>query len=346
MAQWPLDSVEIVRNCKSNGLYLDRDSTVNGGVVDECKDRLRSLFDQVLSCFLREVCVNKYICTIPVLLGDGRPFDLFKLFWVVRKRGGYAVVSKNGLWGYVAKECGLGVGVMASIKLIHFKYLSQLDKSLGNRESGVVEKLDLLILELEGFKGTLSNGKRRKTNHGKPFELESGKNRIFIDLDISKSDELHLLKGENSDKVYDNSKGNICDDDENFSVQDDNGIMLLAKSVVEKVVNPRKKKRGSLSFSEMLKWVINVAKHHDDPTIGRIPECSKWKEYGSNELWVQALLAREALFRRKHVDSVSEESHLQVLAFHLIQVIFLNLSLLDKIIASNQVKIITREQFF
>jgi len=40
------------------------------------------------------------------MLGDKNPVDLFKLYAVVRGRGGYETVSRNGLWGLVAKEYG------------------------------------------------------------------------------------------------------------------------------------------------------------------------------------------------------------------------------------------------
>ncbi|CAK9156609.1 unnamed protein product [Ilex paraguariensis] len=425
-----LDDGETVRNFKSNnGWCFDLDSPIKGGGFDDSKERLRSLFDQVLSVFLKESSLTKHNRPIPALLGDGKPVDLFKLFWVVRKNGGYDAVSKNGLWGFVTEECGLIGGVMPSIKLIYVKYLNVLDRwlgqfssnrSLGNGKGSIVGRLDMLSQELEAeFRGLLADGREEKKRDGELVKLKSHRNGNDIDFDggnngfylsaigdINKDHEnaernmeddddekfcfrddkdvgespksvaektiskLHyIVEGIVDDegkkisalndndavisaqnvinKVHDFSERFINGDDKSFCAQDDsdlvvsnknafgkvinkvhdfsgrtlddrilyaqddNGIRLSAKSVVEEVLNSQKRKRQISTLSEMLDWVIHVAKHSDDPTVGTIPECSKWKEHNKEELWVQALSARKAFLIGRHADSNTEESLLQ-----------------------------------
>ncbi|XLT56716.1 AT-rich interactive domain-containing protein 1 isoform X1 [Arachis hypogaea] len=63
---------------------------------------------------------------------------------------------------------------------------------------------------------------------------------------------------------------------------------------VNKGSSGRKRKRESMS--EMLHWILDRAENPCDPAMGSMPEKSKWKSYGSEEIWKQALLFREAVF--------------------------------------------------
>ncbi|GER30333.1 ARID/BRIGHT DNA-binding domain [Striga asiatica] len=142
--------------------------------IDPCKERLRGLFDQLLVAFFNEKSASNCVRPIPAFCRDGQPVDLLKLFWVVRKIGGHEEVSRNNLWGFVSKECGLGIGVVQiqSVKLIHDKYLNELDQWLQrvvskgdveNEDGGVVKKLDLLSRELEAsFGSLLENGQKEE----------------------------------------------------------------------------------------------------------------------------------------------------------------------------------------
>ncbi|KAL0371837.1 UNVERIFIED_CONTAM: AT-rich interactive domain-containing protein 2 [Sesamum calycinum] len=141
-------------NAKGNcGFGFDLHFELEKCRFDSCKERLRGLFDQVLVGFMSKKSGGKSIRPIPALCGDGRPVDLFKLFWVVRKIGGDDAVSRNNLWGFVSEECGLGFGMIPSIKLIYMKYLKELDqwlqqvfskRDLEDGQNGLVRKLDLL----------------------------------------------------------------------------------------------------------------------------------------------------------------------------------------------------------
>ncbi|CAJ1820090.1 unnamed protein product [Sphenostylis stenocarpa] len=65
-------------------------------------------------------------------MGNGEPLDLYKLFMVVKKKGGYDAVCKNSLWDLVGEEYGLGVKVGSSVKLVYSKHLSTLETCLND----------------------------------------------------------------------------------------------------------------------------------------------------------------------------------------------------------------------
>ncbi|WJX82965.1 hypothetical protein P8452_65664 [Trifolium repens] len=78
------------------------------------------------------------------MLGNEQPLDLYKLFMVVKDKGGYDVVCKNRLWDLVGEEYGLGVKVGSSVELVYSKYLSTLETSLKNVVDGEFPKCDLV----------------------------------------------------------------------------------------------------------------------------------------------------------------------------------------------------------
>ena len=59
----------------------------------------------------------------------------------------------------------------------------------------------------------------------------------------------------------------------------------------------------------MLDWVIKVAKNPCDPEVGSLPEKPKWRCYGTEHLWKQVLLAREAIFLKRNAGISSEQSN-------------------------------------
>ncbi|KAL4298932.1 hypothetical protein HN51_049651 [Arachis hypogaea] len=63
---------------------------------------------------------------------------------------------------------------------------------------------------------------------------------------------------------------------------------------INKGSSGRKRKRESTL--EMLHWILDRAENPCDPAMGSMPKKSKWKSYGSEEIWKQALLFREAVF--------------------------------------------------
>ncbi|KAK1352783.1 AT-rich interactive domain-containing protein 2 [Heracleum sosnowskyi] len=494
-----------VNHVNHNVSCFDLDFTVEGGVFEDCKDSLQRLFDQVMPIYLREVSVGKIARPLPALLGDGQPVDLFRLFWVVKTKGGFRTVSEKGLWGSVAEECLLNATLTSSVKLVYIKYLREFDGWLQRvfrdkrSEAYVAEiskKLDLLIVESEERTGQVWSGEDKMGDDGElglDFDDKSGssvninggnhrlqlsgfvfnkvhhnKENIYdetgscVDLGTSMSD--MLLSNGGGDLNKENrivessidSEKNICiqgdesimssvkcvggnvmrskkiklsaeveldkpegkveasrsdDDNKKLRVQDDYDILLSARSVVDKVISSmksdfcslpevdnvqenventynddekthddydlllsarrivdkvissqnegnnlwprdvnnevhenggnikdnyekehiqddlsvelsstsvgneaavsRKRKWESISLPEMLNWITQAAKRSNDPAIGIVPGPSKWNDHGTEEYWMQALLAREALLIKRPINANHEESSLQ-----------------------------------
>lgn len=118
------------------------------------------------------------------MLGSGQSVDLLKLYWLMREKGGYDVVSENGLWDYVAKESGLDSGI--SSKLIYPKYLDALhkwlqrnvedkDSKVGLVNNGTNQSVFVTDLELES-KGVSSEiSGKKKDGDDLHLDLEESK---------------------------------------------------------------------------------------------------------------------------------------------------------------------------
>ncbi|WOG85820.1 hypothetical protein DCAR_0105013 [Daucus carota subsp. sativus] len=483
-----------------------QDFGLKDGVLDECKGTLERVFDQVIPIYLREVSVGKISRPLPALLGDGQPVDLFRLFWVVKKKGGFNSVSESGLWGSVAEECFLSATLTASLKMLYLKYLKEFDgwlqqvfrgKISENYVVEILKKLELLKVEAKELKGLLwsdedkkrddgelglnfddktgssvevTNGKHRsqlsdgsifnKVHHNKKFFYDETESCVDFGTctnglllcngcdDLNKVD--HIVESSNDSEKYmciqsdesimssakctddnamsskriklglkvgvdkvqdkveasrsdndnkelagqddydilclarsvvnnvvssmksefcslpevDNVK-NTCDDDENFddcdlilsarriadkfaSSQDEgknmwpseaiNGVRgnaesnrddcgkvqvredasneLSMPSVGNEVALSRKRKWESTSLPEMLNWITHAAKHSDDPAIGKVPDPSKWNDLETDECWMQALLAREALLIKRPTANFEEAPLQKKLKMH------------------------------
>ncbi|XP_052728379.1 AT-rich interactive domain-containing protein 1 isoform X2 [Vigna angularis] len=70
------------------------------------------------------------------MMGNGESLDLYKLFMVVKKKGGYDAVCKNRLWDLVGEEYGLGVKVGSDVEHVYSKHLSALETCLKNVAGG------------------------------------------------------------------------------------------------------------------------------------------------------------------------------------------------------------------
>uniref|UniRef100_A0A0R0J0D8 ARID domain-containing protein n=1 Tax=Glycine max TaxID=3847 RepID=A0A0R0J0D8_SOYBN len=121
----------------------------SGSIVGCSNDGSQRRFEELVSEFTSEICGSDYFLPFPPMLGDGKPVDLYKLFLVVRGKGGYDAVCNCKLWDIVGEESGLGVSVGSSVKLVYSKYLSALDawlkkvaESKVSPECGVVDDRD------------------------------------------------------------------------------------------------------------------------------------------------------------------------------------------------------------
>ncbi|XP_042477480.1 AT-rich interactive domain-containing protein 2-like isoform X2 [Macadamia integrifolia] len=286
-----LKCVEILGNLQSNSLCLDLDASLKGS-LSGCRDKFRCLFAQILTVFLKEISVGEELRTLPAMLGDGCCVDLFKLYWVVRRKGGYDNVCKNRLWASVAEESGFGLRFASSLKLVYVKYLGTLDRWLqrifkdkGAREvlSASGENLGVLPAELRTeFQGMLSELSDQMKIDGGRVKLGSEKKELLL----PDSDCMHEV---HNAMHVDGGKDSVDDDDE---------VVILDSADVKKDIFSRKRKR-ECSFSDMLNWVLWAAKKPCDPAVGTVPEWPQWKSHEGNEFWLQALLAREALLTRR-----------------------------------------------
>lgn len=300
-----LDSRENVCVHPKNGLVFGGESG-DDHETDESdvgvKVRLRTLFDEVMSLFLKAIGQKGMFRPVPAMLPCEKSVDLFYLFWVVREKGGYESVSKKKLWGFVAKKLGLGLGAgaMAAVKLVYFKYLSELEQWLNNRgKCGPCGNFGLLSLELETeFRDLFSDCRL--------VQIEKRKKLCLSDSKCSGSVKCN---GDNADIEFGDKDRDNDDDDDDESDR----ILVLNSSGDDKKEKDNKRKRESLSLSGLVKWLAEIAKHSGDPSIGTIGgPSSKLKEHEEKELWAQAIRARDVLLLRRHVVSNNQESLLQV----------------------------------
>ncbi|XP_057981466.1 AT-rich interactive domain-containing protein 1 [Malania oleifera] len=355
-------------------------------VLEGCSEgdpvKLRYLFSKLVSSFLKKICARDSFQSQIPMLGDGQCMDLFKLFLIVKEKGGYDTVSKNGLWDTVAEEYGLGSGVSSAVKVVYVKYLTTFERWFerifedmnskgGSMDSGVNSGGLLVGLEAEfkDFFSDISDQKKKRGEEYPHFDLANSKLNFvtpgrlsdnddvarFVEVDggkrgadddnevrcsgwsdggkrcVDDDNDMSCLAQSNGGKACsyheneveclvlsdggrrcadDNKEDDViildsavrrCADDEK-----DDDVIILDSSVINEEFFCRKRKRGS--FLRMLNWVTEVAKDPCDPVIGTLPERSKWKLYGVEEFWKQALLAREALFFKRPVDSSSEQT--------------------------------------
>ncbi|KAE8723300.1 Ubiquitin-conjugating enzyme E2 5 isoform 1 [Hibiscus syriacus] len=131
------------------------------------------------------------------------------------------------------------------------------------------------------------------------FDSEGDNKFILVDDD----EDMH------SDRVK-SAVNSMCNDNEDCTCSDgDDGVMILDSNDVKENFSSHKRKHDSTW--EMINWVTEVAKDPCNLVIGSLPDSSKWKAYGSEELWKQVLLFREAAFRRNDNHSSAGQTNLQ-----------------------------------
>ncbi|KAL6290320.1 hypothetical protein ACE6H2_007830 [Prunus campanulata] len=131
-----LDCAKTPKKNETDGFSVDLEppSEAPERCVLDVPDKLRCWFDQLLGVFLKEISAQGLLRPLPPMIGNGQRVDLLKLFWVVRKRGGFDTISKIRVWDLVAKECGLGWGLGWAVKLVYVKYLHLLERVIENKD--------------------------------------------------------------------------------------------------------------------------------------------------------------------------------------------------------------------
>ncbi|GMI66831.1 AT-Rich Interacting Domain 1 [Hibiscus trionum] len=129
----------------------------------------------------------------------------------------------------------------------------------------------------------------------KGFLMESKKK----DMEYSRVGEKWVKNEVENLQNGDDLKGVTVDsvDDINCIYDDDDDDVIMDLNV--DIINLSSHKRKRDSTWGMLDWVTEIAKNPCDSGFASLPERSKWKCYGSEKLWKQVLLFREAAFLRK-----------------------------------------------
>ncbi|KAK7358597.1 hypothetical protein VNO77_00531 [Canavalia gladiata] len=312
--------VETVGAFHGNGCCVGKEHVDNA--ADDDKVKQKCVFYQLFPLYLKDSCSKGVVRPVPVLLGNGQLLDLYKLFSLVKERGGYSEVSKKGLWGNVTKELGLNFKVLASVKLVYDKYLNDFEiwlrnafkeKNFKKGNQGCDWDFKSLPLDLEEeFRDLLCPNLKEKDDD-ELVKLESENIRKYIDL-INHKNDTSLLDTKNQNNKCKDVQHVDGDDDEKSCNDVADDPATLGKKGAEKEFNSRKRKREA--SSGMLNWMKNIAKHPVEPLAQPIPKPSKWKEYKGLDFFGQVLKVREGLLLRRHVEPNSGPSSLQKLKMH------------------------------
>ncbi|KAJ6686265.1 AT-RICH INTERACTIVE DOMAIN-CONTAINING PROTEIN 2 [Salix purpurea] len=259
------------RKIAPNRFWVDPEPKSKGSVVKtKLIYQLRSCFDKFLESFFKEICgLDICLWTLPPMLGNGQFVDLLKLFLVVREKGGYDVVSENGLWGLVAHESGFGLNLVPGVKVVYIKYLDALERwlqrllvdsiefntELSDRGVSVVG----VVMELGAeFKGLLSEMPEKeilelKSELNVDAEVESYGSQKFVEdeeslnIDSTKSGVDHVEVCESGDNVV--KSGMVDDSFSNWNVK--------CKDVGENLI-PDSKKSEKVENEDEVKSVVVV----------------------------------------------------------------------------------------
>ncbi|CAI0476142.1 unnamed protein product [Linum tenue] len=278
-----LGGVDVNHKQKMVVKHAVNDIVVVGNNPNDDDVKLRKLFDEALSVF-HDLGYNNGKCIKPiqVLLDDVQSVDLFKLFCVVGKRGGFDLV--NGWWHFVMGELRMDPKYSGCIKLVYYKYLYNLERRLTKSYSYCEQGSDSddfsLVLEAK-FRSFLSyqNGKKGKKD-GRVVSLE------------------HKKSGKSISK--DGYQSRCNDDDENVSGKYNVGgddSLDRGTSHAYYLAQKESRKRKRVSVSEMLSWMVRVAAC-PEAVISKSNHTMK-----DNDLKAMAISVRDFLLKRRPLDS-------------------------------------------
>ncbi|KAG1354877.1 AT-rich interactive domain-containing protein 2 [Cocos nucifera] len=262
MDGWPLSSespsldvVDILHKLQSVGFCRDLDVPA----IELGREKLGSLFEQMLSVLFKEIYQRWEIRPLPPMLGDGRVVDLFKLYLVVREKGGYSSVTESHQWEAVSEVIELDSGVAPLLKLIYIKYFDALDQWLWvvSEENSV---------------------KKSKAKVG----------CLLYDVPIQKVEEPSLPPSK-KDQFLTPGRGKECRELLLANSECDNGGMVVEEMATENGgFSHLKRKRETVVG--MLNWLKNLAQNPADPLIGKLfskDGAKSMEACAFNELYVQ-----------------------------------------------------------
>lgn len=287
-------------------------------------------FDQFLVDFWKETSTQDIIRPIPPMLGDGQPVDLKTLFLLVIGKGGYDAVTKNYLWDFVAEKFGIAVNIGSSAKLIYWKYLSTLEiwlikvsdaRVLGYNligDDGVKFGSQLMELQAEIKRILLdyitpnTTGGKSKVQDG----LDMAGNLYNTDgtikmLAMKLMNALDVGSSSNTNEENNVRMARLSNEDGlKEGDNDDNDVMILDPSSVNKENFGRKRKRKSMQ--ELLCWLTNIAKNPSDPRVCSILDRSKWSPQTNEEVQRQIMLFRGAVLTKRKAAPNHQHENVEV----------------------------------
>lgn len=134
--------------------------------------------------------------------------------------------------------------------------------------------------------------------------------RLHNEVNEEYSISLDLKRKKNVPGSPDDEFVSVVADSEGGNMRNDDDVMLLDPDIYRKEVHwPNRNKEP---FCRMLDWLTGVAKDPCHPAVNSLPEKSKWKSHGNEELWKQVLLARHAISLKKHDDVATQPPNWQV----------------------------------
>ncbi|KAL8158880.1 hypothetical protein V2J09_000417 [Rumex salicifolius] len=318
MAGW-LESNDVpVGNCdeKSRGNCNCRDGSVCQKSIghdheDECGIPFPGvMFDQAALVLLRRLYAKNSIRPVTVSLGYSQSVDLYRLFCLVREKGGFDSVSRGHLWGLIAKHLDLDFRVTASLKMLYFNKLADLDQWLDSIGKDWNSKkmsdeygrnLELLSIELE---------KRIKrvlfVDAAKLVKIEKGaipagcdQIRDHMKVASKENEQIPMVKEDNG--LLDN--GNIANNEGDEKMREKEANTSVARADPDFVESESTCKRKRDGCEEMLSWLKKIAKNPSQISKLGMLNSSKWRENGGNEYLSVALLMRVAMLKRKYSNS-------------------------------------------
>lgn len=294
------------------GRHKDNEGVLNVAhvVADELDNddvKLECLFHKLLTVCIEENNSSGIVRPLPVMLDDGQSLDLYKLFFLVKERGGFALVSEKGLWGLVTEELGLDAKLLASVKLVYDKYLNEFERWLRKTYGGKDFKSGNQGCHVDFKPVPLELVKEFTDLLGGDGELKEDVSVQLLSCEMTSNDlvnhksEMNSLDNGNQppismdvDSIVGDANVKCCN-----GVEDD--LHSLNSDVpLKELISSRKRKRDALS--SMLNWIRKTAKNPLEPSVKLIPEASKWKECKGQDFGVQILRAREALLQLRSSD--------------------------------------------
>lgn len=275
MADRPSSTDDDFKSSYNDPLAL---AALSGPELQSCPDltyanEQRESFNKLLTTCLKEFPHTR-TRPLPVIISDGKVVDLYELSNIVRKQGGFDLVSANKMWASIAGDLGFGTECAPALKLVYVKYLKLLDKWV---EGAGTPKCNGLSLDRQGKK---RNGEK-----------------------LSFPDEDFLIQHVNSFHGTGLRQSPI--------VISDNSEQTLYLPDANKQTSGGVHETPNVSLSGMLEWINWVARNPCGSMKGQGAKISRRREQWFEECLNRAKRAREVLYLRRQDYQFGDMVHAQ-----------------------------------